>query len=112
MIDKLNELYESLLNNISGLKFVGGGYKDREHAAWMCTVIVDDRENLMKKLRDNNVESAQVHYRNDRYSIFGGRKKEFPNMDAIEDKYLVLPLHTKMNVADIEKISTIIKSGW
>jgi len=104
--------YENLLNNIPGLKFVGGGYNDREHAAWMCTVIVEDREKLMKKLRENNIESAQVHYRNDRYSIFGGRVSEFPNMDAIEDKYLVLPLHTKMNEFDVDKVSGVIKSGW
>lgn len=104
--------YEKLLNNLPGFKFVGGGFTDREHAAWMCTVIVDQRENLMKKLRENNIESAQVHYRNDRYSIFGGRKNEFANMDAIEDKYLVLPLHTKMNISDVERISSVIKSGW
>ncbi len=104
--------YENLLKNIPGLQFVGGEYKDREHAAWMCTVIVDDREKLMKKLRENNIESAQVHYRNDRYSIFGGRKIEFPNMDSIEDKYLVLPLHTKMAIADVEKVANVIKSGW
>lgn len=104
--------YETELSNIAGLNFIGGGYTDREHAAWMCTVTVDNRDGLSKKLRENNIESAQVHYRNDRYSIFGGRKKDFPNMDAIEDKYLVLPLHTKMSLEDVDRISNIVKSGW
>ena len=104
--------YETELSNIVGLNFIGGGYTDREHAAWMCTVTVDNRDGLSKKLRENNIESAQVHYRNDRYSIFGGRKKDFPNMDAIEDKYLVLPLHTKMSLEDVDRISNIVKSGW
>lgn len=104
--------YEQLLNGIPGLNFIGGGYEDREHAAWMCTVTVENRDGLSKKLRENNIESAQVHYRNDRYSIFGGRKTEFPNMDAIEDKYLVLPLHTKMTIADVERVCNVIKEGW
>ncbi len=104
--------YESLLQNIPGLNFIGGGYTDREHAAWMSTVTVENRDELSKKLRENNIESAQVHYRNDRYSIFGGRKNEYPNMDAIEDKYLVLPLHTKMTTADVERVCSIIKEGW
>jgi perosamine synthetase len=104
--------YESLLQNIPGLNFIGGGYNDREHAAWMSTVTVENRDELSKKLRENNIESAQVHYRNDRYSIFGGRKNEYPNMDAIEDKYLVLPLHTKMTTADVERVCSIIKEGW
>lgn len=109
---KLFNKYETLLTDIPGLQFVGGNYSDREHAAWMCTIIVEERENLMKKLRESNIESAQVHYRNDRYSIFGGRKEVFPNMDAIEEKYLVLPLHTKMNMLDVEKVSNVIRSGW
>lgn len=109
---KLFAAYEKGLKNISGLGFVGGGYTDREHAAWLCTVIVERRFDLQKKLREHHIESNQVHYRNDRYSIFGGRRNNCPNMDAIEDKYLVLPLHTKMSKKDVERICSVIKSGW
>ena len=77
----------------------------------MCTVLVDRRKDLLNKLRSHNIESAQVHYRNDRYSIFGGRKT-FKNMDIVEDKYLVLPLHTKMTLDDVKKVCDVIKSGW
>lgn len=109
---KLFAAYEREFQNIPGLAFIGGGYNDREHAAWMCTIAVDDRSGLQKKLRDNNIESAQVHYRNDRYSIFGGRRDDLPNMDAVEEKYLVLPLHTKMSADDIKRIGRVVKSGW
>jgi perosamine synthetase len=55
-----------------------------------------------------------VHFRNDRYSIFkeftDGEK--FPNMDKVEDDYLVLPLHTKMTVEDVKRVCSVIKSGW
>jgi len=108
---KLFALYEELLVEIDGLDFVGGGFNDREHGAWMCTVLVDRRKDLLNKLRSHNIESAQVHYRNDRYSIFGGRKT-FKNMDIVEDKYLVLPLHTKMTLDDVKKVCDVIKSGW
>jgi len=104
--------YERGLLNIPGLEFIGGGYTDREHAAWICTVKAENRFGLQCKLRDNHIESNQVHYRNDRYSIFGGRQKSLPNMDAIEEKYLVLPLHTKMTISDVERICMVIKSGW
>jgi perosamine synthetase len=104
--------YESGLQNIPGVKFIGGGYKDREHGAWLCTVLANDRENLQRKLRENNVESSQVHYRNDRYSIFGGRRSDLPNMDEIEDKYLVLPLHTKMSTNDVDRVCEILRTGW
>jgi perosamine synthetase len=110
---KLFGIYERQLSGCSHLHFVGGGYTDREHAAWMCTILVENRKQLWQKLREHKIESAQVHYRNDRYSIFGGRVEgRFPNMDAVEDKYLVLPLHTKMCEDDVMRICDVINSGW
>ncbi len=109
---KLLANYEAKLKGIPGVKFVGGGYTDREHAAWLCTILVDNRTELMKKLREHKIESGQVHYRNDIYSIFGGRKDCYPNMDKLEKKYLVLPLHTKMSAEDVDFVCHTIKQGW
>lgn len=110
---KLFSVYENGLKDISGIKLIGHGFQDREHAAWLCTVLVEKKRiDFQRKLIENGIESNQVHYRNDRYSILGGRRSDLPNMDLIEDKYLVLPLHTKVTVADVERICSIIKSGW
>ena len=86
--------------------------KDREHAAWLCTVLAEHRTDLMKKLRAHKIESAQVHYRNDRYTVFGGRRNDLPNMDSTEEKYLVLPLHLRMTLQDVETIGKEIKRVW
>ncbi len=104
--------YERGLRGIPGLTFVGGGYTDREHAAWLCTVIAERRRDLQRRLREARIESSQVHYRNDRYSIFGGRTWQLPHMDAIEDKYLVLPLHTRMSIADVQRTCDAVRAGW
>jgi dTDP-4-amino-4,6-dideoxygalactose transaminase len=104
--------YEDALDGVPGLSLIGAKYNDRTHAAWMCTIVVERREALQARLRDKGIESSQVHYRNDRYSIFGGRRNDFPNMDAVEDNYLVLPLHTRMNMADVQRICSIVHSGW
>ena len=110
----LFQVYEEELAGCERLRIIGSGYKDREHAAWLFTVIVEERYKLQEKLRDNNIESNQVHFRNDRYSIFKEftNGKVFPNMDKIEDDYLVLPLHTKMTVEDARRVCSVIKSGW
>jgi dTDP-4-amino-4,6-dideoxygalactose transaminase len=78
----------------------------------MCTILVERRESLQRKLREQNIESSQVHYRNDRYSIFGGRRNDFPNMDAVEDNYLHLPLHTRMTDSDVARVCLTIRAGW
>ena len=110
----LFQVYEEELAGCERLRIIGSGYKDREHAAWLFTIIVEERYKLQEKLRDNNIESNQVHFRNDRYSIFKEftNGKVFPNMDKIEDDYLVLPLHTKMTVEDARRVCSVIKSGW
>jgi dTDP-4-amino-4,6-dideoxygalactose transaminase len=105
-------IYERGLSNVPGIRFVGGGQKDRVHAAWLCTVLAKDRIKLQQKLRENRIESNQVHYRNDRYTLFRECRGVFPNMDAIEDEYLVLPLHTRMTREDAERVVSVIKSGW
>lgn len=108
----LNRYFENL-KDVDGIKMVGAGYTDRTHAAWMMTVLVDRRNEFQNHLRSKGIESGLVHYRNDRYSIFGGRQKgEFPNMDKLENNYLVLPLHTKMTEADVDYICDTIKMGW
>ena len=109
----LLETYIEGFKGVDGIKLIGGeGYEDRVHAAWLCTVLVDNRRDLQAKLLEEGIESNQVHYRNDRYSIFGSRRNDLPNMDELEDNYLVLPLHTAMNVADVERIVSVVKSGW
>jgi perosamine synthetase len=105
--------YEAGMKDIKGVHFIGGGYTDRQHAAWMCTITVAaDRVGIQRKLREHGIESNQVHYRNDRYSIFGTRRSDLPNMDAIEDRYLVLPLHTKMDVGDVDRVCDVLRLGW
>jgi len=110
----LFRVYCDELTNFERVKIVGNDFDDREHAAWLFTIIVEDRYSLQEKLRENKIESNQVHFRNDRYSIFNDftNGKEFPNMDQIEDKYLVLPLHTMMNENDVRRVCSVIKSGW
>jgi dTDP-4-amino-4,6-dideoxygalactose transaminase len=110
---KLYRLYCELLKDIKGIRVIGREYTDREHAAWLLTTEVDDRENLMKHLREHGIESGQVHYRNDKYSIFGGRSEgKFPKMDAIEERYLVLPLHAKVTQEDVAYIAYTLRKGW
>lgn len=105
--------YAARLKDADGVTLLGAESTDREHAAWLCTVLVEGRRDLERKLRDHAIESGQVHFRNDRYSVFADfRTDELPNMDAIEDRYLVLPLHTHMTIEDVDRVCDTIRSGW
>ena len=110
----LVELSKKELQSFSDVEVVGTNREDRTHASWLFTILVDDRFNLQSKLSEVGIESNQMHFRNDRYSIFkeAWKDKIFPNMDKIEDKYLVLPLHHKMTNEDVLTVCSEIKKGW
>lgn len=109
---KLFGIYKEGLKNVPGLKLIGTDYTDRTHAAWLCTAIVEKRVDFMNYLRENKIESGQIHYRNDRYSVLGGRRDDLPMMDAVEDKYIVLPLNSHLSEQQIEYVCETIRKGW
>jgi len=109
------KLYARYLHNLkhnAQVQIIGNPARVDEHASWLFSIRVLNRRVLQQKLLDHNIESNQVHYRNDRYSIFGSRRSNLPNMDKVEEEYLVLPLHTKMDLAQVDKICDVINSGW
>lgn len=105
----MRDAYVSNLTNFDGIQVLD---QDPESACWLCTVLVERREDFKKKLASEGIESDQVHYRNDRYTIFKDFRGEFPNMDAIDGKYLCIPLHMGMDLGDVERICDVIRSGW
>ncbi len=110
---KLYSIYEKELTSIPGIQFVGSRRTDREHGAWLCTILAEDRRGLQAKLAEHHIESNQVHFRNDRYSIFKSYIEEgaYPHMDTVEDQYLVLPLHTKVSEEDVLRICDLVRKG-
>jgi len=110
---RLVSTYTELLASNSAVEILGyGGVPLQNHGAWLFTVAVEKRRKLQEKLLANGIESNQVHYRNDKYAIFGGSRQPMPNMDLIEEKYLVLPLHTSMDESHVRRICGVINAGW
>jgi perosamine synthetase len=108
---ELFEAYREGLKDIPGITFIGDDVIHKS-SCWLATTIVENRDQLKIKLAENGIESDPVHYRNDKYSIFGGRVSDCPNMDLLENKYLVLPKHFYVTVEDVQRICKIIKLGW
>ena len=99
-------------HGLAGIEGISLTTHDPDDAAWLCTVLVERRDDFRRKLAEHGIESDQVHYRNDRYSVFAKFRGEFPNMDVIDSKYLCLPLHMGMTVEDVDYVCGVIRSGW
>ena len=103
--------YVENLRSLSSVQIVDDFDPRKQHAAWLFTILVDARLDCQLKLRSRGIESAQTHFRNDRYSVFDCNEA-FPAMDSIDDRYLVLPLHTRMTLEQVDYICATLKEGW
>ncbi len=97
---KLAEIYRKQLSPVVEV-ITGGSY-------WLVTILSLQRDELAQYLTENGVENNLVHLRNDIYKVFGGKRQDLPNMDFIEDKYLCLPLNTKVTVENVKHICKLI----
>ncbi len=105
-----NSIYKTYLKNIvqnNKIQCIQTLDKKADEVMWLFTIVSPYKDILQKKLREKNIETNQVHFRNDRYSIFKKfvKNKSFKNMDFIQNKYLVLPMHTKMTIIDAKRVS-------
>tara|TARA_A100001015_G_C15007898_1_gene721634 strand:+ start:125 stop:1288 length:1164 start_codon:yes stop_codon:yes gene_type:complete len=105
-----NSIYKTYIKNIiqnEKIKCVQAVDKNAKEVMWLFTIISCYKDIIQKKLRQKNIETNQVHFRNDKYSIFKkfSKNKTFVNMDKLQDKYLVLPMHTKMTINDAKRVS-------
>jgi dTDP-4-amino-4,6-dideoxygalactose transaminase len=106
---KLFSTYVEGLEGLDNVQIVGAPF-DGEHGSWLFTILVPDALTLRDCLFQHQIESGQVHFRNDRYTVFGGRNEKLIHMNEVEDKYLVLPLHTHMSTADVKRICLVIRN--
>jgi len=101
---KLFELYK---DNLKGIKVIDG----KKNTYWLCTILVENRDDFARKMFDYGIDTNLVQVRNDVYSVFGSRA-ELPYLDSIEDKYISIPLNMRMVPDDVSAICNVINAGW
>ena len=110
-----NLIYKTYLDNIvqsKSLQCVTSNDKKSDEVMWLFTIISPHKDIIQKELRKKNIETNQVHFRNDKYSIFKKfvKNTEFKNMNMLQNNYLVLPMHTKMSINDAKRVSKEINN--
>jgi len=110
--ERFAKCYLARLKDKKGIQFLDLP-DDIQHAWWLFTILVENREAFIEMLLEHGIESSPVHFRNDQYRTFGGRKLDLPGMASIEDRYVSLPIHNNLTIADIFKIcDTITTNKW
>ena len=107
---KIFNIYLEKLSKNKNLLCVNKDDGKRTHAAWLFTIISRKKDLIQRKLRERKIETNQVHFRNDKYSIFKNfvKGKKYPNMDYAENKYLAIPVHHKVSIQKANYIADLI----
>jgi perosamine synthetase len=85
---------------------------DRVNAHALFTIHVEQREEFCRALRCRGVETSIVHDRNDRYTVFGGLRKDLANLDRFSRSHISLPLHNQLVDEDVDHVIRSIQEGW
>lgn len=76
---------------------------------WLAGGFTENYGEMKKAFDMAGIEIGQHHYRNDKYTIFGGRQK-LPMMDELENKYFFVPFHRGMSGITANKIGKLWRS--
>jgi perosamine synthetase len=107
----LAKIYDENLSNISGIKLMD--YKqDRTSSYWLYPIIVDERENFIKKMKESNIPVSVVHQGIDKNSIFGGKKTELTGQRYFDENQIHIPINSSLSIEDVDYIVKKINEGW
>jgi perosamine synthetase len=85
---------------------------DRTHAYWLFTLLVERREDFIRKLADHAIPASVVHLRIDHNSVFGGMREDLPGQAYFNDRQVSIPVHEDLTEEQVALIVTTIRSGW
>lgn len=102
-------LYRSELAGVPGVRLPVLP-PDRTSSNHLCWVLVENREDLMEKLRLQGI-GVGVHYRrNDSYPMYS--TADLPNTEYFCSRVISLPLHLHLTDDCVLHICRLIKEGW
>jgi perosamine synthetase len=107
----ISNFYSQDLANIQGLTLLRSN-SDRESACWIFTILVERRDDFIRKLASHRIPVSVVHLRIDKNSIFGGLRHELINQGKFNVSQVSLPVHSGLTDKDINHIVNTIKHGW
>jgi perosamine synthetase len=104
-------IYQKQFNDLPGLVLLD--YQDdRESAYWLFTILVEERENFIRRLKEHGIPASVVHLRIDHNSVFGGITPNLYNQERFNQNQVAIPVHEGLLDEDVGHIVDIIKQGW
>ncbi len=103
--------YRTALAGVPGLELLESK-DDRENACWLFMLLVERREDFVRRLAGAGIAATVVDLRIDSNSVFGGLTPDLPGQVAFGEREIAIPVHEGLSDADVERIVQTVRSGW
>jgi perosamine synthetase len=108
---EIAKIYREELAGVRGLKLLENK-DDRVSANWLFGINVERRIKFAEAMCSNGIEVMVHNWRNDKYTVFGGLRKDLPNTERINETSICIPIHSNLSDENIKYIISSIKRGW
>lgn len=98
------KFYNEAFHNISKIITVPENPNGKS-SYWLYTIHLNNRDEVMKKLKDVGIMSSKVHARNDTHSMFSDFKIKLPGVESFNRTHLCIPVGWWVNENDREYIA-------
>lgn len=75
---------------------------------WVGLARSPNRKEIMRKLKASGIQCSKLHFRNDRYSGFGGKSRPLPGTAVLEEEMFALPCGWWLKPDDVDRIAGLI----
>jgi len=106
----IGAFYRQQLARVSGLELLQLA-SNRTHAYWLLTILVERREEFIRKLAESGIPASVVHLRIDRNTVFGGLQ-DLPGQQEFDARQVSLPVHDGLTDDDAARVVQAIRAGW
>ncbi len=103
--------YDEHLKNTPGVTLLKRE-KGFDSSFWIYSMLVDDRDNFYKLMKECGIVSSQVHERNDKHTCVRDFRSPLPTLDKTIGKIVSIPVGWWVTPEQREYIVNCIKKGW
>ena len=100
--------YDALLQDVPGIQTLQCDPLDYQ-TYWGYTVLVENRDAVIATLGEAGIAAAQIHVRNDHYSMFKTEQRDLPNTDWFDAHELTIPCGWWVGQEEQDRIIEVLK---
>lgn len=79
---------------------------------WLYDMLVSERDNFIRAMKDRGIPVSVVHVGIDRNDIFGGININLSRQRYWDEHHVCLPIHSSLTDGDVEQVIDAVKKGW